>query len=123
VRCSLKSILFALLMGAAAGCAQTTQPPAASAEPGAVTLGSCFGAGGVGCQSDSGCRPPFLRCQRGSCCSGEIDAKTCACHCAGGPACGPGQWCCKGDPHHVPPVEKQGALMCRPQNDCLDNGP
>lgn len=131
-------ITFALLI-ILAGCAKTAKqsqppPPTVSQEPSAqrsqpnlvqekVSLGRCFAATGVGCQSDSGCRPPFLTCQEGSCCSGKLDPETCSCSCAGGPACGAGQWCCEGSSRHVPPLKDVGVLKCRRKTDCLDNSP
>lgn len=111
-------IVAALIMA----CAETRSPASAGASEN-VTVGKCFARVGAGCQSDSGCRPPFSTCQQGTCCSGELDPETCRCHCAGGPGCQPGYWCCPGHPNHVPPVEKLGTVMCRPRTDCIDNAP
>jgi hypothetical protein len=121
----LRFLFLVLALLTLVSCTKSKKPVASGQEPvqKEVSLGRCFGAGGVGCQGNSGCRPPFVTCQEGSCCSGELDPKTCECSCAGGPACGPGQWCCKGHPNHVPALADLGVLKCRPQTDCIDNAP
>jgi hypothetical protein len=116
---NMRALISLVLLAACAETRPPTPPPPADS----VTAGKCFAKVGAGCQSDSGCHPPFATCQQGTCCSGELDPETCRCRCAGGPGCGPGFWCCAGHPNHVPPVEKVGTVMCRPETDCLDNGP
>jgi hypothetical protein len=76
------------------------------------------------CVSDGQCAPPFSLCQEGTCCSGELDPATCACNCGGGPACGPGEFCCPlpSEAIALGKSEEDRGLKCRPVRECFGEG-
>src|SRR6266478_1399216 len=118
-----RNICIWLALGFAAlampSCRPRGAPPPADAGAGTpprfTPPGRCFGKP-MKCAADSQCAPPFSTCQEGTCCSGAIDPVTCACTCAGGPACGPNELCCAGGEWSAP--EDRRVLKCRPRRDC-----
>ena len=112
-------VMAALLitLGGCSKCGPSTGGPDA-AQP----RGKCFGTAGLlSCASDGNCGgSAFATCQEGVCCSGTLDPKDCTCHCAGGPACRPGELCCPGA---CATASNLGVLKCRLQHDCFPCGP
>ena len=75
------------------------------------------------CDAEGHCpEPPFISCQEGMCCSGEVDPATCICHCNGGPPCEAtvegDSWCCRGGTGHN--LTDRGVLKCRLFSTCDD---
>ncbi len=70
------------------------------------------------CVSDGQCAPPFVLCQEGTCCSGQIDPATCECRCGGGPPCGPREACCDVALPETAGREQERGLRCRPIREC-----